>query len=74
MKNGEQPVNPLAQGYYNINGEEKYINGIGLTKREYFAAMAFQSLITMERIKDNADTIAETAVKYADALLKELEK
>lgn len=54
----------------------------GLTKREYFAAMAMQGLLSnsavntllsddkaMQRIQ-----IAETATECADALLSELEK
>lgn len=50
--------------------------GRGLTKREYFAAMAMQGLVS----KDSGDTYGyehaytELAVGYADALIEELNK
>lgn len=44
----------------------------GLTKREYFAAMAMQGLIVQNKIMGKANDKAEVAVKYADALIKEL--
>lgn len=72
MKNGEHPVNPLAQGYYNINGEEKYINGIGLTKREAFAMAAMQGLLSAGLLPD-VECAVQVSVKAADALLKALE-
>lgn len=44
----------------------------GLTKREYFAAMAMQGLL---RVDDHGpDRIAEWAISYADALIEELVK
>ncbi len=43
----------------------------GLTKREYFAAMAMQGLASVE---GNIEHMAHDAVKIADALLAELEK
>lgn len=53
----------------------------GLTKREYFAAMAMQALISNPNIKrpeQNANlkkdlkVFASVAVEYADAMLSEL--
>ncbi len=44
----------------------------GLTKREYFAAMAMQGMVGMERYYQ-PETIAKHAVKCADALLSALE-
>lgn len=49
----------------------------GLTKREYFAAMAMQGLCAnglIHRDERHPLTIAFDAVKYADALIKRLEK
>jgi hypothetical protein len=48
----------------------------GLTKRELFAAMAMQGLVTTYTIyRDNLfPTSAAAAVAYADALLAELQK
>jgi hypothetical protein len=43
----------------------------GLTKREYFAAMAMQAYITNP--KNTKGDIAEWSVKMADILLRELE-
>jgi len=47
---------------------------IGLTKREYFAGLAMQALVPawVENRADDEQT-AKQAVKFADALLKELE-
>ena len=50
----------------------------GLTKREYFAAMAMQGLISCivfdwKKYGDNpADATAKAAVEYSDALIKSL--
>lgn len=70
MKNGNQPIYPSQ------NWAQK-----GLTKREYFAAMAMQGLIANSRLDaekavsiGTANTIAWDAVKCADALLSELDK
>lgn len=72
MKNSEQPAYPLS-----------YINS-GLTKREYFAAMAMQGILanSAEQSYSNQQPCsflsiqeqAQMAVQYADALLSELEK
>jgi hypothetical protein len=45
----------------------------GLSKREYFAAMAMQALVTRDvhSIREHA---AHQSVLYADALIKELNK
>ena len=52
---------------------------LGLTKREYFAAMAMQGLIshgieTTGKLNDNLELAANGAVNLADALIKELSK
>jgi hypothetical protein len=48
----------------------------GLTKREYFAAMCLQGLLSTLTIERDAHSkiLAETAVLHADALIKELER
>jgi hypothetical protein len=60
MKNGEQPI-----------VDNQFEDNKGLTKREYFAAMATQGTMTSSY---SMNMIAEIAVKMADALLAELEK
>ena len=59
----------------------KVHSGGGLTKREIFAAMALQGLLSDTRIADGFSDIkkfkehlAEASVGYADALLAELAK
>lgn len=44
----------------------------GLTKREYFAGLAMQGLVSDS--PEGYVPVAINAVRYADALLKELEK
>ncbi len=59
------------------------LSGIGLTKREQFAAIAMQGLIsTMEATNGSMfpdtqnlkELVASASVKYADALIEELNK
>lgn len=57
-------------------------NGFGLTKREYFAAMAMQSIIPSYMSKpvslNDTDSVqrlvSQWAIKFADELLKRLEE
>lgn len=80
IKNGDLPVTPITadklhestcgHGYWERSS-------MGLTKREYFAAMAMQGMLN--GMMCNADgrhlmLISEKSVKAADALLAELEK
>lgn len=48
---------------------------IGLTKREYFAAMAMIGLLS-DHVRDAGvpSKMAQTAIRAADALIEELEK
>lgn len=61
------------------NGLQKvpYVDGdvwSGITKREYFAGLAMQGLISNQGINlHNQPRIVSEAVKYADMLLLELE-
>lgn len=64
MNNGERPAfaNP---------GSDRWPGSSGLTKREYFAAMALSSLSTQDY--QDEKQASEMAVKFADAILKQLE-
>jgi hypothetical protein len=54
---------------------EEYIIDGGLTKREYFAAMALQGIIANKDGLDiKIERIVESAVDTADALIEELSK
>ncbi len=78
MKNADKPTYPLEfkkEGSYNTEGWSN-----GLTKREYFAGLAMQGLISSFTEKASyggwGTEIEETikcAIDYADELLKQLE-
>ena len=63
-----KPNEPIHTIEYNNN----YISN-GLTKREYFSAMALQGLLA-DRKLGSIQEHAEYAVKLADALIEELSK
>ena len=65
MENGKQMAFPTQV----VNGELH----TGLTKREYFAAIAMQGLISKQGEQNNAEIRARMAVIHADELLKALD-
>lgn len=76
IKNGDLPASPVC---YDARMMGAYSKGeaMGLSKREYFAAMAMQGMLN--GMMCNADSrhlelISEKSVKAADALLTELER
>ena len=88
MRNGDMPANPCSVMDHDLaqalkDGREQ--NGLsvqeirrlsacgGLTKREHFAAMAMQGFCALDGASTPEQT-AYVAVRYADALLAELEK
>ena len=87
---GKQPISPTMYTKFG-DGEDDYkplkdgqktgweVKFGGLTKREYFAGLAMQGLISNPNIvrpkesdKEFKD-FSERAIKYADELLKQLE-
>jgi len=73
MKNANMPAMPFT------HKPEYQYQDIGLTKREHFAAMAMQSILSnvvlMDLIsKADGETVTSHAVDMADKLLAELEK
>lgn len=62
MKNSELPAFPILY-------DGKAFDG--LTKREYLAGLAMQSLAT--DVRGNPEHVAKQAVEHADALLKQLQ-
>ncbi len=92
MKNSEQPITPcmmqqVGETTFRANryNDPKEYNRpmIGLTKREHFAAMAMQGLLSNpdwmnehegQKYIMQDSVISEVAIKIADALLKELER
>jgi hypothetical protein len=66
MKNGHQSINPI-----NTN---TLISQMGLTKREYFAAMAMQGLLSNTDVDTRkTDELTRSCVILADTLLSQLE-
>jgi hypothetical protein len=81
MKNCKQPINPtpIAGGdnsvisAYDATSVQKFYSG--LTKREYFAALAMQGLLA--RYGDEVDRdnfISIKSIEYADNLLEKLDE
>lgn len=76
MENGNQPINPILRQDLSMS---VHLDGIGLTKREYFAGLAMQGLLSNVSIIDSLTNIsmryiAEWSVIQADELLKQLDK
>jgi hypothetical protein len=69
MENKETKPNNSA---FPIIAEDYIIDG-GLTKREYFASMALQGLLSMYG-SDYQVQIAKDAIYWADSLIEELNK
>lgn len=63
MKNADKPAFPVEA--------DKLGTTNGISKREYFAAMAMQALLS--RNSPIIGDVAASAVRYADILLKQLE-
>jgi len=71
MTNGNDPINLGSEVDRNSNPLKEHL---GLTKREYFAAMAMQGIVSNHQMIDTVDWIwlAENSVKAADALINAL--
>jgi hypothetical protein len=86
MNNADMPAMPLTgDAYTDINGtancQGSIQDGMGLTKREHFAGLAMQAMISSKYYGDFNETaherpegIAVNALRHADALLTELNK
>lgn len=68
MKN--EPAFPISIGSQNTYG----YTGLGLTKLEYFAAMAMQGIRSNNSLNGNDNELAQAAFDIAEAMLKESEK
>lgn len=67
-------VYPTTKFYHGHNESTSLGLQGGISKRELFAAMAMQGLLVNEYVDSTYDECAKTSVRYADALLTELEK
>ena len=80
MSNGNMPAMPQS-GICDSEGnsyDSNDLGGGGLTKREQFAAMAMQGILSNNNLIGEVGSIeievADQSLKYADALLSQLEK
>ena len=75
MDNADKPINPVLTQSPSLQNE----TSLGLTKREYFAGLAMQGLISScdwnftTFNKDLIDATSKNAIDLADELLKQLE-
>ena len=76
MKNGDMAAAPVTLTDEQLNEYQHpmvVLNGSrGLTKREYFAGLAMQGILS-DPDGQTSTQAARTAVRYADALLAALE-
>lgn len=74
ITNPNDKVSPLIETYYGDHNQQYIVSAGGLSKREYFAAMVLQGLLTDPDFSTGPKIAAETALRYADALIAELSK
>ena len=76
MENADKPINPVLTQSPSLQND----TSLGLTKREYFAGLAMQGLISScdwnftTFNKDLIEATSKNAIDLADELLKQLEK
>ena len=71
MKNGDQPINHITEAEKDRHDASQSLIYLGLTKREQFAAMAMQGILSscFASMNPQAEDLAQDALNYADALL-----
>jgi len=85
IKSGDMPAMPQNEAFSVSNdfNSSEDMGGIGLTKREQFAAMVMQGLLSNSVMGDSGlhknhnewvKDISEAATEFADALLAKLEE
>ena len=75
MEKRKGPPNRKENGALPINviGDHTTAVQAGLTKREYFAGLAMQGIVTKDKYNDlDVIDIADVAVKISDAILDRL--
>lgn len=66
MENGKERAYPC------LTSED--CGDLGLTKREHFAVIAMQGLLSNPNNSNSVEEITKKAVIYSDAILKQLDK
>lgn len=72
MENAERSAYPVPELLDHMGDQLEGVDVIGLTKREYFAAMAMQGILA--KLNAPNEKIAEWSIGQADELLKQLSK
>tara|TARA_R110002051_G_C8432941_1_gene453769 strand:+ start:212 stop:454 length:243 start_codon:yes stop_codon:yes gene_type:complete len=80
MNNGTMPASPTVDMDMKMTREEfdnktaggRYLPSYGLSKREHFAGLAIQALVSDSSLSPSE--ASRLAIDYADALLAELDK
>jgi hypothetical protein len=72
MTNPNAFVSPST--HQNSDGTHDFNINKGLTKREYFAAIMLQGLVTLSSHQQSHESHATQAIAYADALINALNK
>lgn len=74
MNNADKPAFPEITTEYNeYRSEWVDVKKPGMTKREYFAAMAMQGILANPNRINKLNYAAEESVNEADALIRKLE-
>ena len=85
LKNKDIPIAPITLRQIGDNSfriacekdlkEGQFLSShLGLSKREYFAGLAMQALISKWGVDEHIDECSRRAVQASDSILKELEK
>lgn len=77
MTNANDTINAIVETSTSpFGGERMECTNGGLTKREYFAAMAMQGLLVNRYSQDLSDgtRVANMSISIADALIEQLNK
>lgn len=76
MKNSEEPINATLT--YDLTSGKPNGHLLGLTKREYFAAMAMMGIVSNQEFLRNlnaqTDLVVEAILEISDKLLLAFEK
>ena len=72
MKNADMPANPTKHNNDHFQHQNDYTTG--LTKREHFAGLAMQGMLSSPKSHGTFEQFADSSVNFADALLKALEE
>ena len=70
----DKSSDPPAFPFEWTRGDMCQIYEPGLTKREYFSALAMQGLVCNANFPGDENNITRCSIKIADALIAELEK